>query len=197
MDIFSFATLLGGLALFLFGMKEMGDGLMLLSGSKLKSMLGRVTSNPVNAVLVGTGITSIIQSSSATTVMVVGLVNAGLLSLSQSVGIIMGANIGTTTTAWILTLGTLGAGSTYLDLLKPSFFAPLIAFFAVGVLMFVKDEKKRNISKIAIGFAVLMFGMQAMSNSVVSLADSPEFCELFIRFKNPFLGMIVRIIISA
>ena len=197
MDIFSFATLLGGLALFLFGMKEMGDGLMLLSGSKLKSMLGRVTSNPVNAVLVGTGITSIIQSSSATTVMVVGLVNAGLLSLSQSVGIIMGANIGTTTTAWILTLGTLGAGSTYLDLLKPSFFAPLIAFFAVGVLMFVKDEKKRNISKIAIGFAVLMFGMQAMSNSVVSLADSPEFCELFIRFKNPFLGMIVGAILTA
>ncbi|HPY63135.1 MAG TPA: Na/Pi cotransporter family protein [Bacillota bacterium] len=197
MDIFSFATLLGGLALFLFGMKEMGDGLMLLSGSKLKSMLGRVTSNPVNAVLVGTGITSIIQSSSATTVMVVGLVNAGLLSLSQSVGIIMGANIGTTTTAWILTLGTLGAGSTYLDLLKPSFFAPLIAFFAVGVLMFVKDEKKRNISKIAIGFAVLMFGMQAMSNSVVSLADSPEFCELFIRFKNPFLGLIVGAILTA
>jgi len=197
MDIFSFATLLGGLALFLFGMKEMGDGLMLLSGSKLKSMLGRVTSNPINAVLVGTGITSIIQSSSATTVMVVGLVNAGLLSLSQSVGIIMGANIGTTTTAWILTLGTLGAGSTYLDLLKPSFFAPLIAFFAVGVLMFVKDEKKRNISKIAIGFAVLMFGMQAMSNSVVSLADSPEFCELFIRFKNPFLGLIVGAILTA
>ena len=110
MDIFSFATLLGGLALFLFGMKEMGDGLMLLSGSKLKNMLGRVTSNPFKAVLVGTGITSIIQSSSATTVMVIGLVNAGLLSLSQSVGIIMGANIGTTTTAWILTLGTLGAG---------------------------------------------------------------------------------------
>ena len=197
MDIFSFATLLGGLALFLFGMKEMGDGLMLLSGSKLKDMLGRVTSNPIKAVLVGTGITSIIQSSSATTVMVVGLVNAGLLPLSQTVGIIMGANIGTTTTAWILTLGTLGAGSTYLDLLKPTFFAPLIAFFAVGILMFVKDEKKRNISKIAIGFAVLMFGMQVMSNSVVSLADSPAFHELFVRFKNPFLGMLVGAVLTA
>ena len=197
MDIFSFATLLGGLALFLFGMKEMGDGLMLLSGSKLKNMLGRVTSNPFKAVLVGTGITSIIQSSSATTVMVIGLVNAGLLSLSQSVGIIMGANIGTTTTAWILTLGTLGAGRTYLDLLKPSFFAPLIAFLAVGVLMFVKDEKKRNVSKIAIGFAVLMFGMQAMSNAVVPLADSPEFRELFLRFRNPFLGLLVGAVLTA
>ncbi|HHW94011.1 MAG TPA: Na/Pi cotransporter family protein [Clostridiaceae bacterium] len=197
MDIFSFASLLGGLALFLYGMKEMGDGLMLLSGSKLKDLLGRVTSNPFKAVLLGTGITSIIQSSSATTVMVVGLVNAGLLSLTQSIGVIMGANIGTTTTAWILSLGTIGAGSTYFNLLKPSFFAPLIAFFAVAVLMFVKDEKKRNISKIAIGFAVLMFGMQAMSNAVIPLADSPEFCELFIRFKNPLLGLLVGAVLTA
>lgn len=197
MDVFSVATLLGGLALFLYGMKEMGDGLMLISGSRLKGMLERVTSNPIKAVLLGTGITSLIQSSSGTTVMVVGLVNAGLLPLSQTVGLIMGANIGTTTTAWILSLGAIGAGNTYLQMFKPSFFAPLIAFFAVAILMFVKDEKKRNISKILIGFAVLMFGMQMMSNSVMSLAESPDFQNLFIRFKNPLLGMMVGAVLTA
>lgn len=197
MDIFSAATLLGGLALFLYGMKEMGDGLMLISGSRLKGMLERVTSNPVKAVLLGAGITSLIQSSSGTTVMVVGLVNAGLLPLSQTVGLIMGANIGTTTTAWILSLGTIRAGNTYLQLFKPSFFAPIIAFFAVAILMFVKDEKKRNTSKVLIGFSVLIFGMQTMSGSVISITESPGFQQLFIRFENPILGMLVGAVLTA
>ncbi|MGI6158042.1 MAG: Na/Pi cotransporter family protein [Saccharofermentanales bacterium] len=197
MDIFTIATLLGGLALLIYGMNEMSESLIRSSGSRIKDLLERMTSNPLKAVLLGAGVTAIIQSSSATTVMIVGLVNAGLMELSQTVGLIMGANIGTTVTAWILSLGTIGTTGTFLQLFKPTFFAPLLAFFAVGILMFVKDERKRNISQVLIGFAILMFGMHTMSNAVIPLSESQEFREMFVAFSNPFLGVLVGAVLTA
>ncbi|HZK41523.1 MAG TPA: Na/Pi cotransporter family protein [Clostridia bacterium] len=197
MDILGIVTLFGGLALFLYGMKEMSDSLMLVSGSRLKVMLERMTSNPIKAVFLGAGVTAVIQASAATTVMVVGLVNAGLLPLSQTVGLIMGANIGTTVTAWILSLGTLGTQNAYLQVLNPSFFVPLIAIVSVAFMMFVKDERKRNVSRILVGFAILMFGMQTMSGAMIPLSAHPAFAQLFIRFTNPILGMLVGALLTA
>ena len=197
MDIFPIVTLFGGLALFLYGMKEMSDSLMLASGSRLKVMLERITSNPIKAVLLGTGVTAVIQSSAATTVMVVGLVNAGLLPLAQTVGLIMGANIGTTVTAWILSLGTLSAGNSYLQVLNPSFFVPLVAIVSVLAVMFLKDERKRNISRIVVGFAILMFGMQTMSNALMPLSQHPSFQQMFIAFTNPWVGLMVGAVLTA
>lgn len=197
MDILGIVTLFGGLALFLYGMKEMSDSLMLVSGSKLKLMLSRMTSNPIKAVFLGAGVTAVIQASAATTVMVVGLVNAGLLPLSQTVGLIMGANIGTTVTAWILSLGALGSQNTYLQFLSPSFFVPVIAVIAISFMIFVKDERKRNISRIMMGFAILMFGMQTMSSALIPLSEHPAFAQLFLRFSHPLLGMLVGALLTA
>lgn len=197
MDILGIVTLFGGLALFLYGMKEMGDSLMLVSGSRLKVMLERMTSNPVKAVFLGAGVTAVIQASAATTVMVVGLVNAGLLPLSQTVGLIMGANIGTTVTAWILSLGTLGTQNAYLQILSPSFFVPVIAALSVAFMLFTKDDRKRNISRIVVGFSILMFGMQTMSGALIPLSEHPSFRQLFLRFSHPILGMLVGALLTA
>ena len=197
MDIFNLVTLLGGLALFLYGMHEMSSNLMLVSGSKLRGMLEKMTSSPVKAVLLGAGVTAIIQSSSATTIMVVGLVNAGLLPLAQTVGLLMGANIGTTATAWILSLGSIGAKTTFFQLMKPSFFAPIIALASVAVIMSTENDRRRNISRILIGFAVIMFGMQIMSDAVMPLSELPSFQQLFLAFSNPLLGMLVGVALTA
>lgn len=156
-----------------------------------------MTSNPVKAVLLGTGITAVIQSSAATTVMVVGLVNAGLLPLSQTVGLIMGANIGTTATAWILSLGTIGSGSSFLQILHPSFFIPIIAILAVASMMFAKDDRKLNVSRIAVGFAILMFGMQMMSDALQPLSELAGFRQMFITFSHPLIGMTVGAVLTA
>ncbi len=189
MDIFNLVTLLGGLALFLFGMNEMSSNLMLVTGSRLRGMLEKLTANPLRAVLLGASVTAIIQSSSATTVMVVGLVNAGLLPLAQTVGLIMGANIGTTATAWVLSLGSIGTSTTLFQLFKPSFFAPIIALASVAVIMASDNDRKKNISRILIGFAIIMFGMQIMSDAVMPLSELPGFRQLFVAFSNPLLGL--------
>ena len=197
MDIFGLLTMLGGLALFLYGMNTMGDGLAKMAGSRLEQILEKLTSTPIRAVLLGAGVTAVIQSSSATTVMVVGFVNSGIMKLSQAVGIIMGANVGTTITSWILSLSGVQGDSFFIRLLKPSSFSPVLALIGVIFLLFLKDEKKKDIGTILLGFAVLMFGMETMSGAVEPLADVPEFTNLFVAFKNPFLGMLVGALLTA
>ena len=197
MDIFGLLTMLGGLALFLYGMHTMGDGLAKMAGSRLEQILEKLTSTPIRAVLLGAGVTAVIQSSSATTVMVVGFVNSGIMKLSQAVGIIMGANVGTTITSWILSLAGIEGNSFFLQLLKPSSFSPVLAMVGVILLLFLKDEKKKDIGSILLGFAVLMFGMETMSGAVKPLADVPEFTNLFVAFKNPILGMLVGALLTA
>ena len=197
MDIFGLLTMLGGLALFLYGMNTMGDGLAKMAGSRLEQILEKLTSTPIRAVLLGAGVTAVIQSSSATTVMVVGFVNSGIMKLSQAVGIIMGANVGTTITSWILSLAGVEGDSFFIQLLKPSSFSPVLALIGVIFLLFLKDEKKKDIGTILLGFAVLMFGMETMSGAVEPLADVPEFTNLFVAFKNPFLGMLVGALLTA
>ena len=197
MDIFGLLTMLGGLALFLYGMHTMGDGLAKMAGSRLEQILEKLTSTPIRAVLLGAGVTAVIQSSSATTVMVVGFVNSGIMKLSQTVGIIMGANVGTTITSWILSLAGIEGDSFFIRLLKPSSFSPILAMVGVIFLLFLKDEKKKDIGTILLGFAVLMFGMETMSGAVKPLADVPEFTSLFVAFKNPILGMIVGALLTA
>ncbi|MCF0132984.1 MAG: Na/Pi cotransporter family protein [Blautia sp.] len=191
MDFFSVLTMIGGLALFLYGMKIMGDALSKLAGGKLEQVLERMTNNPLKAVLLGAGVTAIIQSSSATTVMVVGFVNSGIMKLSQAVGVIMGANIGTTVTSWILSLSGIESSNFFVKLLKPSSFSPVLAFVGIILIMFVKNDRKKDIGTILIGFAVLMFGMETMSGAVKPLANVPEFTSLFTAFENPILGMLV------
>ena len=197
MDIFGLLTMLGGLALFLYGMNTMGDGLAKMAGSRLEQILEKLTSTPIRAVLLGAGVTAVIQSSSATTVMVGGFVNAGIMKLSQAVGIIMGANVGTTITSWILSLSGVQGDSFFIRLLKPSSFSPVLALIGVIFLLFLKDEKKKDIGTILLGFAVLMFGMETMSGAVEPLADVPEFTNLFVAFKNPLLGMLVGALLTA
>lgn len=196
MDIFMFLSLLGGLALFLYGMNTLGDGLAKMAGSRLEAILEKLTSSPIKAVLLGAAVTGVIQSSSATTVMVVGFVNSGIMKLSQAVGIIMGANIGTTVTSWILSLSGIQGDSVWVQMLKPSSFSPILAMIGVILLLFLKDEKKKDIGTILLGFAVLMFGMETMSSAVEPLADVPEFTSLFTAFKNPILGMIVGAVVT-
>ena len=171
MDFFSILTMLGGLALFLYGMQVMGDGLAKISGGKLEKILENLTSSKLKAVLLGLGVTAVIQSSSATTVMVVGFVNSGIMKLTQAVGIIMGANIGTTVTAWILSLAGIESNNFFMSLLKPSSFAPILALIGIVLLMFTKNSRKKDIGAILVGFAVLMFGMDTMSAAVKPLAD--------------------------
>ena len=197
MDFFGLLTMLGGLALFLYGMNTMGDGLAKMAGSRLEQILEKLTSTPIRAVLLGAGVTAVIQSSSATTVMVVGFVNSGIMKLSQAVGIIMGANVGTTITSWILSLAGVEGDSFFIRLLKPSSFSPVLAMVGVIFLLFLKNQKKKDIGTILLGFAVLMFGMETMSGAVKPLADVPEFTNLFIAFKNPILGMLVGALLTA
>ena len=197
MDIFILLSLIGGLALFLYGMEVLGDGLKKASGGKLEIILEKLTSNKLMAVLLGAGVTAVIQSSSATTVMVVGFVNSGIMKLSQAVGVILGANVGTTITAWFLSLTGVEGSNFFLQLLKPSSFSPVLAIVGVAILMTSKKEKQRDIATIMIGFAVLMFGMDTMSDAVKPLADIPEFTNLLLKFSNPILGMLVGLILTA
>ncbi len=197
MTIFDILSLIGGLCLFLFGMNVMGDGLERRAGNSLKSLLGKLTNSRIKGFLTGLGVTAVIQSSSATTVMVVGFVNSGIMTLKQSIGVIMGANIGTTVTAWIISMGAISGDSLWLKLLKPTSFTPILALIGTAFMMFAKSDKKKDTGSILLGFAVLMFGMDAMSGAVSGLAELPWFRELFILFKNPILGVLVGALLTA
>lgn len=197
MDIFDVFMLLGGLVLFLYGMNVMGRGLEKLSGSKLERILENLTNNPLKGVLVGAGVTAIIQSSSATTVMVVGFVNSGIMKLKQAIGIIMGANIGTTVTAWILSLTGIQGDSIWISMLKPTSFAPILAVIGMGVIMFSKSGRKRDLGSILVGFFMLMFGMSAMSDAVAPLANSEAFTSILLLFTNPLFGVLAGTVLTA
>lgn len=197
MDIFAILSLIGGLALFLYGMNVMGDGLTKVSGGKLEKILEKLTSNPIKAVLLGAGVTAVIQSSSATTVMVVGFVNSGIMKLSQAVGIIMGANVGTTITSWILSLSGIESSSFFIQMLKPTSFSPILAIIGLLLMMSSKNDKHKDVGSILLGFAVLMFGMNAMSAAVEPLKDVPQFTHLLTMFTNPILGMLAGLILTA
>ena len=197
MDVFGVLTLIGGLALFLYGMNVMGAGLEKMSGGKLEKILETLTSNPIKAVLLGAGVTAVIQSSSATTVMVVGFVNSGIMKLSQAVGIIMGANIGTTVTSWLLSLSGLQGDNFFIQMLKPSSFSPILAMIGIILCMSKKSDKKKDIGEILLGFAVLMYGMESMSGAVEPLADVPEFTNILTMFHNPFLGVLAGAVLTA
>ncbi len=197
MDIFGILTLVGGLALFLYGMSVMGSGLEKVSGGRLEMILEKLTSNPIKAVLLGAGVTAVIQSSSATTVMVVGFVNSGIMKLSQAIGIIMGANVGTTITSWILSLTGIESSNVWIRLLKPSSFSPVLALIGIILYMTGKNTKKKDAGEILLGFAVLMFGMESMSGAVKPLADVPEFTNILTMFNNPILGVIVGAVLTA
>ena len=197
MDLFSILTLIGGLALFLYGMNAMGDGLAKVSGGKLEKILENLTSNPIKAVLLGAGVTAVIQSSSATTVMVVGFVNSGIMKLSQAVGVIMGANIGTTITSWILSLTGIQSDNFIIQMFKPTSFSPVLAIVGVIFILFINDSKKKDIGTIFIGFAILMYGMDMMSSAVKPLAEVPEFTNLLLKFSNPLLGVVAGALLTA
>ena len=197
MTIFNVLTLIGGLAMFLYGMNVMGNGLEKLAGGKLEKIFERLTSNPIKAMLLGLSVTAVIQSSSATTVMLVGFVNAGIMKLHSAIGVIMGANIGTTVTAWILSLSGLNGDSFIINMLKPSSFSPILAIIGVAMLTFSKNDKKKDIASILVGFAVLMFGMDSMSGAVAPLKDVPEFAEVLLWFKNPILGVLAGALLTA
>ena len=197
MDLFDLLTLLGGLSLFLFGMNLMGNSLEKCAGSSLKVLLSKLTSRKILGFLTGLGVTAVIQSSSATTVMVVGFVNSGLLSLRQAIGVIMGANVGTTVTAWILSLTGLDGESFFIRLLEPTSFSPVLALIGVGLTMMAKSERKKDVGMILLGFAVLMFGMDTMSGAVAGLQDVPEFQSIFLMFTNPVLGVLAGAILTA
>lgn len=191
MDIFSVLTLIGGLVLFLYGMDVMGSGLEKLAGGKLEKLFDKLTSNPFKGALLGFVVTAIIQSSSATTVMLVGFVNSGIMKLRQSIGIIMGANIGTAVTAWLLSMTGIEGGNIWLEMLKPSSFTPILALIGIIFYMFMKDDKHKFIGMILLGFTVLMFGMDTMSGAVEPLKDMPEFSQILLMFDNPILGILV------
>ena len=191
MDIFSLFTLCGGLAFFLYGMTTMSKSLDKMAGGKLERLLKRMTSNPFKSLLLGAGITIAIQSSSAMTVMLVGLVNSGVMELGQTIGVIMGSNIGTTLTAWILSLAGIESESVFVNLLKPENFSPVIALVGIILIMGSKKQKRRDIGRIMVGFAILMYGMELMKDSVSPLAGMPEFSSLLTAFNNPLLGVLV------
>lgn len=197
MTIFSVFALLGGLALFLYGMNLMGSGLEKASGGKLERVLEKMTNNPIKGVFLGAFVTAVIQSSSAVTVMVVGFVNSGIMQLSQAVGIIMGANIGTTATSWILSLSGLESSDPIVALFKPTSFAPLVAFIGIIFIFLDKNGKKKDIGSILIGFSILMYGMTAMSDAVEPLKDSPEFAKILLMFSNPVLGVLAGAVFTA
>ena len=198
MDIFDVLTLIGGLCLFLFGMDLMGEALERRAGRKLRALIGKMTGKPVKGFLTGLGVTAIIQSSSATTVMVVGFVNSGIMTLRQAINVIMGANVGTTVTAWLLSLAGIDSGSVWLSLLKPSSFTPVLALIGIIFYMFCKkNDRKRDTGMALLGFATLMFGMETMSGSVAGLRDIPAVANLFLMFQNPLLGVLVGAVLTA
>ncbi len=191
MDIFNVLTLIGGLAFTLYGMQCMSGGLERLSGGTLERALSKATDNKLLAILLGMGVTALIQSSSSTTVMLVGFVNSGLMQLKNAVGVIMGSNIGTTITSWILSLTAISGDSLLLKMLKPTSFAPLLAIIGIAMMLFSKKEKQKAIGSTLVGFGILMFGMTTMSDAVAPLADAPNFASIFTMFENPILGVLV------
>ena len=197
MTIANMIDLLGGLAFFLFGMTLLGEGLKRVAGSKLETILAKLTSNTFLGVLLGTLVTAVIQSSSATTVMVVGFVNSGIMQLANAIGIIMGANIGTTVTAWILSLGGIDGDNVFVRLLKPSSFTPVLALIGIIFYMFLKSVRKKDTGLIFLGFATLMYGMEIMTDAVSFLEDVPEFSEILLLFTNPILGVLVGALLTA
>ena len=196
MDLFHVLTMIGGLCLFLFGMTLMGQALERRAGSKLRDLLGKMTGKVMAGFLTGLGITAIIQSSSATTVMVVGFVNSGLMTLRQAINVIMGANVGTTVTAWLLSLGGIDSGSFWIKLLKPTSFTPILALIGIIDYLFSKNDKRKDTGLILLGFATLMFGMDTMSSAVAGLKDVPAFTNLFLAFKNPILGVLAGAVLT-
>ena len=196
MTITNLFSLLGGLALFLYGMDLMGKSLERQAGGRLQKILSRLTDSPLKGFLLGLAVTAVIQSSSATTVMVVGFVNSGIMQLHQAIGIIMGSNVGTTVTSWLLSLAGLEGDSLLIQMLKPSTFSPLLAFIGIILFMFC-GEKKKGVGGILIGFAILMTGMTAMSDAVAPLEHEPWFTDLFVRFSNPLLGVLVGALVTA
>lgn len=197
MDIFNVLTMIGGLCLFLFGMNIMGKALERRAGNRLRTILSKMTTNKLAGFLTGCGVTAVIQSSSATTVMVVGFVNSGLMSLHQAVNVIMGANVGTTVTGWILSLGGISGESTWVKLLKPSSFTPVLALIGIIYYMFCKKSTKKDTGMIFLGFATLMYGMETMTDAVSGLSEVPAFCNLFLAFKNPLLGLLAGALLTA
>ncbi len=197
MDIFSFFTIAGGLAFFLYGMNTMSAGLEKMAGGKLERTLRAMTSNLFKSMLLGAGITIAIQSSSAMTVMLVGLVNSGIMEFSQTIGIIMGSNIGTTLTAWILSLAGIQSDSFFVRMLSPSAFSPILAFIGIAMIMMSKRNRKKDIGQILVGFSILMFGMELMKDAVAPLADMPEFSNILMMFNNPILGILTGTIVTA
>ena len=197
MSIFNVLNLVGGLALFLFGMNFMGDALEKRAGGTLQTVLSRITSSKWKGLLLGVAVTAVIQSSSATTVMVVGFVNSGIMALRQAINVIMGANIGTTVTSWLLSLTGIESDNIFVSLLKPSSFTPVLALIGIILFMFLKSNKSKDIGQILLGFAVLMFGMEAMSDAVAPLKDVPEFQNILLMFSNPILGVIAGAVLTA
>lgn len=197
MDIFSIINLLGGLALFLYGMSVMSQGLEKLAGGKLEGILRSMTSNKFKSLLLGLGVTAVIQSSSAVTVMLVGLVNSSIMTLEQSVGVIMGTNIGTTVTAWLLSLVGISSNNIFLKLLKPEAFSPIMALIGVLMMMASKSDKRKDAGSVMLGFAVLMYGMNFMSSSMEPLKDMPEFAKVLTAFNNPVFGILAGILVTA
>lgn len=197
MSIFSFITLFGGLALFLFGMNQMSSSLEKLAGGKMEAVLNKMTANRFAGLALGAAITIAIQSSSAVTVMLVGLVNSGIMDIGNTVGVIMGSNIGTTVTAWIMSLIGVSSSNVFVRMLKPESFSPILALVGVIMMMTCKSSKKKDIGNILVGFAVLMYGMTFMSSSVAPLANSPKFETLLTAFRNPFLGILVGLVVTA
>ncbi len=197
MTIFNILTLIGGLALFLFGMNTMGSSLEKLSGGKLEGILERMTNTRIKGVLLGMAVTAVIQSSGAVTVMALGFVNSGIMELGQVIGIVMGANVGTTVTAWILSLTGIEGDNIVLSLLKPSSFAPILAFIGIILLMFFKSEKKKNVGSILLGFGTLMIGMTTMSDAMAVLEEIPEFTSILTKFSNPILGVLAGMLLTA
>ena len=197
MELKDLLSLLGGLALFLYGMQMMSNNLEAAAGNKMKQILEKLTTNRFMGILVGAGITALIQSSSATTVMVVGFVNSGIMKLSQAVGVIMGANIGTTITSWILSLTGIQSDNFIIQMFKPTSFSPVLAIIGVIFILFINDSKKKDIGTIFIGFAILMYGMDMMSSAVKPLAEVPEFTNLLLKFSNPLLGVVAGALLTA
>ena len=197
MDIFSIFTLCGGLAFFLYGITIMSSGLEKIAGGRLEKILRKMTANPIKALIFGAGVTAAVQSSSAVTVMLVGLVNSGIMKLSQAIGVIMGSNIGTTITAWILSLSGIQSSNFFVRLLKPDSFSPIMALVGVILIMVAKSNKRKNVGSILIGFAILMFGMKVMSDSMSPLAGMPEFQQVLTMFNNPIFGVIIGSVVTA
>ena len=196
MSIFDVLTMIGGLCLFLFGMNIMGQALERRAGGKLHTVLGKLTNNKAAGFFTGMGVTSVIQSSSATTVMVVGFVNSGIMTLRQAINVIIGANVGTTVTAWVLSLGGIDSSNPVIQMLKPTSFTPILALIGIVFYMFCKSDKKHDNGLILLGFATLMFGMDTMSGAVSGLADVPEFTNILLMFENPVLGVLAGAILT-